>query len=91
MPLICAGSTVSRSVMLIAIVMLVVWAILSKQRTRAIVSAVILIAIGYAAIDYFGLMSKTQEILTTTQRRHQMVGDSPWLRIVGRLSPSRKR
>jgi hypothetical protein len=81
--LVCAATSVSRSVILVGISIPTVWLVLAKGRTRFAISALVLIGAGYGVINYFGLTSKAAEIITTTERRHQLVHDSIAFRILG--------
>jgi O-antigen ligase len=80
--LICAATTVSRSVLAIGAVLVAMWMVFSKQRTRAMTYAVVIIAIGLLTIAFLGLWSQTAEIFTTTSRRHEMVHDPATRRLL---------
>jgi O-antigen ligase len=80
--LVCAAATVSRSVLIIGVAILTVWIIFSKQRTRAMTYALLVIAVGFLATALLGLWSQTAEIFTTTSRRHEMVHDPATRRLL---------
>jgi uncharacterized membrane protein YtjA (UPF0391 family) len=65
--------------------MTAIWMILSKRRSRTLMSTAVIVGLSYVAVSYFGYSKMATEIFTTTQRRHQMVNDPITYRVLGPL------
>ena len=73
---VCGGATVSRGVGLGLVVLFVAWATLGKFFTRTIINISVACAVLGGALYIWGYMDETQEILSASQRRNEVVDDS---------------
>jgi hypothetical protein len=74
--LICGGATASRSVAIGVVAMLVVWAVLSKKRSRQLWTFIVLAGVAYGGLALAGKFSAVADVMGAVVKRQNTASDT---------------